>query len=235
MSLSGSPAITATRAAAEAQNAPLAAAVGCAAPDGSSTAADIAYCLRHNATAAALSYNHAPVNTTWQEFDPLSWGLPSPQYHAQGGGGWPLPAVVIVDGDFIPQPLGAALAGGVNAEVALMVSNVGEEDDLSPNIDFASNTTNDAVLGFVSQQLAPWGTAALNASSFGADLLKAHFAAALDAGHPQQAYLQMAGQIGTARGLSKQQTTLTPPVRESARGRWWVRGASAALRPPTPR
>jgi len=206
MALSGSPAITATLSAAETQNAPLAAAVGCAASDGSSTAAEVAHCLRYNATPEAISYGHVPVNTTWQEYDPLSWGLPEPEYYnASTGGAWPLPAVVIVDGDFIPQALSAALAAGVNAEVAMYVSNVGEEDDLAPNIDFATNKTNEQVLQFVNQQLAPWGreTAAGGGGadpSFGANLLKQYFSAALDAGHPQQAYLQISGQIGTACG-----------------------------------
>lgn len=110
IALSGSPAITASREEAELQNAPLAAAVGCMGTD-----AEVAHCLRYNATPEAISYGHTPVNTTWQEYDPLSWGLPSPEYYKEdGGGGWPLPAVVIVDGDFIEQPLGAALAHGVN-------------------------------------------------------------------------------------------------------------------------
>jgi len=111
----------------------------------------------------------------------------------------PLPAVVIVDGDFIKQPLGDALAAGVNKDVGILASNVGEEDDLSPNIDFSSNTSTEAVLQFVNQQLAPWGKA-MGEPTFGADLLQKHFADALKENRPQQAYLQISGQIGTACG-----------------------------------
>lgn len=189
--LSGSPNITMSRPDAERQNAGLAEAVGCGGPG--AAAAEVVRCLRHTASAAALSYGHAPINTTWQEYDPLTWGVPDPAFP----GGWPLPGVVIVDGDFLPQSLEAAVAADVNGDVALLVSNVGEESDLCPRRDFSSNRTAEALLAFLSEALAPWGK---GDPAFGRNLVLEHYADELATGGPQQAYLQLSAHVGAACG-----------------------------------
>jgi len=188
IALSGSPNVSMTRGNAERQNAAFPAAVGCGAKgNGKDAARAVVACLRHNATAEAISYGHVPVNTTWQEYDVYTWGLPSPSFPH----GWPLPGVVIVDGDFIPKTLGDAMASGTNSHINLFVSNVAEEADLSPNHDFSANTTQDELEAFATRQLAPWG------STLGQTLLK-YYPTAKE--HPQQAYVQMASEIGTTCG-----------------------------------
>jgi hypothetical protein len=104
--------------------------------------------MRYNATPEALSYGHVPINTTWQEYDPLTWGIPSPAYHGKeqaDTGKWPLPGVLIVDGDFIKQPLADALGNGVNSGVGLLVGNVGEECDLAHGARFSTDIYTDAI------------------------------------------------------------------------------------------
>lgn len=212
IALSGSPKISTPLHDAERQNAPLATAVGCGPtgtwsraynasdvrPDAKEYIRTVANCLRYNATPEALSFGHIPINTTWQEYDALTWGIASPPYHDDNNGGqWPLPGIVIVDGTYISQPLEDALRSGVNKDVSLLVSNVGEECDLSPNFDWSGNTSIGPVLSWVTAQLAPWAN---GVEGFGAELLRTHFAAALAATRPQQAYLQLASQMGTGCG-----------------------------------
>eukprot|EP00041_Stephanoeca_diplocostata_P036164 m.1305829 g.1305829 ORF g.1305829 m.1305829 type:complete len:638 (+) comp24814_c0_seq1:280-2193(+) len=207
IALSGSPKISTPLQGAEKQNAPLAAAVGCSPTTDFVNVSrqraswlqtqNVANCLRYNATPEALSFGHIPINTTWQEFDTLTWGIASPHYHDNNGGQWPLPGIVIVDGAFITQQLEEALRSGINKDVGLLVSNVGEECDLSPNFDWSSNTSAEPMLAWVTTQLAPWAN---DIESFGAKLLQKHFAPALAANRPQQAYLQLASQMGTSCG-----------------------------------
>ena len=204
--LSGSPNMTMAPARAWAQNAPLARAVGCG---NLSSDQETANCLRLNASAAAISYGHVPINTTWQEYGPQTWGIPDVA-HARTG--WPQPGIITVDGAFLVESLEEAISNGVNADVDLLVSNVGEECDLSPNHDFSSrnssNTTTDFE-EFVARRFAAWDTtttttttttAAAAASSFGRDLYARFFNTSVAPGGPQQAYTQMCATIGTACG-----------------------------------
>lgn len=137
IALSGGPNVTMVREVAEQQNRQLIDSVGCGGSGKKVPAADVVACLRSNVSAAALSYGHPPINTTWQEHDSLTWGIPKPAWPH----GWPQPGVVVIDGDFLVQSLEASVAAGVNADVDLLVSNMAEECDLSPNEDFSHNTT----------------------------------------------------------------------------------------------
>lgn len=186
--LSGSPNISMDRPRAELQNAPLPVALGCAAPDGRTLAVDVVRCLRE-APAEAISYGHRPINTTWQEYDALTWGLPGPEWR----NGFPLPGVVIVDGDFIKAPLADALrrpATGV--PIDLLLSNVAAEDDLAPNHDFSGNSTSGPIERFFDEHLSPWG-----GPGYGSSLLRKYGFADMP---PQQAYMQAASTLGVVCG-----------------------------------
>jgi hypothetical protein len=49
------------------------------------------------------------------------------------------------------------------------------------------------MLAWVTAQLAPWAN---GVPDFGAELVRTHFAAAVAANRPQQAYMQLASQLG---------------------------------------
>eukprot|EP00038_Savillea_parva_P022305 m.37284 g.37284 ORF g.37284 m.37284 type:complete len:605 (+) comp5510_c0_seq1:85-1899(+) len=181
VALSGSPNITMQRAHAEQQNAPIVASLGCAG------ATDVLACLRA-VPATAVSYGHAPINTTWQEYDALTWGLPGPEWRQ----GFPLPGIVIVDGAFITAPLIDLLSVAATGNpINFLVSNVAEEDDLMPNQDFSHNTTMDPLNRYANARLSPWG-----GPMYGQTLLQRYF----DGTPPQQAYLQLASTMGVVCG-----------------------------------
>ena len=212
--LSGSPNIGQPRLAAERQNSGYAQAVGCDAPATTFTNATtnatinattnatteverrvlaVVACLRSpSTTAAALSYGHSPVNDTWQQYGTLTWGVPLKRYGSPLPGKWPTPAVLIVDGSYLTTTVLASMAAGVNSHLDLLVSNVGEEDDLAPNLDFSGNGSDLGPLReYLGDQLAPWGAGLAGA------LLNSTQYRGLP---PQQAYLQIAGHIGTTCG-----------------------------------
>lgn len=188
--LSGSPNVTMSRSRAEVQNAEFATALGC---NSSAVAAAVVACLRE-APAKAVSTGHHPIDTSWQKYDALTWGLPSPTYHRSG---FPLPGIVIVDGTFLSEPVSTTLAragGGID----LLVSNVAEEDDLCPNKDWSHNSSSGQFLAFANTQLAPWGRQVPAAnSSFGAYLVGLGGWEDLP---PQQAYLRLASTLGDVCG-----------------------------------
>jgi hypothetical protein len=218
--LSGSPNISMPRAAAERQNALIAAHLGCGAPARTSPAA-VAACLRHNVSASRISAgDYEPLNTTWQDRDFATWGIPSPAAHRPRG--YDLAGIVIVDGAFVRRPLAAALAAGAASGVDLLVANVGEESDLCPIQDFTRNGTEQeeaedevwgALVAFVGKALAPWGGSA--GAQFGKDLLARHYCVPPQPNStirraapeqlqcpatPQQAYVQLSSHIGTSCG-----------------------------------
>jgi carboxylesterase type B len=99
--LSGSPNISMALADAEAQNAALVSAVGCASGGGrgkprgepreggavstAGPAAAVLACLRR-LSAGAVSHGVAPINTSWQLSGPLTWGWPTPEHAATVSG-----------------------------------------------------------------------------------------------------------------------------------------------------
>ena len=226
--LSGSPNISMSLAAAERQNVLVAAHLGCGGSAHTSAAA-IAACLRHNVSAARISGgDYVPLNTTWQDRDYATWGIPSPAAHRPRG--YDLAGIVIVDGGFVRRPLGAALAAGAASGIDLLVANVGEESDLCPIQDFSRNGTltqqgevriQEAedwgpLVAFVGEALAPWGGSV--GAQFGKDLLARYYcvpntttspAAPVEQlkrkqqecpATPQQAYVQLSSHLGTSCG-----------------------------------
>lgn len=138
IALSGGPNVSMPLEAAERQNEGIVESLGCHSEGSRSLSpTEVVSCLRHNVSAASLSFGHAPINTTWQEYDDLTWGIPHPAWRH----GYPQPGIVVVDGAFLVQSFEASAAAGVNGDVDFLVSNMAEECDLSPNQDFTRNET----------------------------------------------------------------------------------------------
>ena len=179
--LSGSPNVSMPLAAAEAQNERFPEHLGC--PPGS--AAAVVRCLRSK-SAEAVSHGHPPINSTWQENDHFTWGLPAPAT----AHGYSLPGIVIVDGVFLRGALLPQLSGPRGIP-DLLVSNVAEECDLCPEMDFSGDDWG-PLRRYLSSTLAPWGGRALAARLL--DIYNA------TAGTPQQAYVQICANLGTTCG-----------------------------------
>ena len=183
ISMSGSPNITMSLAAAERQNANFSS--DCL--QGNNSAATVA-CMRSWAPVEVLSRVPGAWNT------PGIWNLPASQ-RGQGYQG-----VLIVDGYVIPAPFVSALGGGGGADVPLMLGNMECEADEGPEL-VVSNYSQPQWQALLNSTFGPWS---YNASSFngnsdsGSDNLTAFglgIAAAIgnlyrpySAANPQKAY-----------------------------------------------
>ena len=137
--------------------------------------------MKHNVSASTLSYGHAPVSTTWQQYDALTWGVPGKENLARGT--YNLPGIVIVDGNFLTMSIQQSMGLSTKARGAdLLISSVAEECDLCPTLDFSRNGSNlDPLKAYLRENLG----------SFGETLVDSHFA-----GFPaQQAYLDICSDI----------------------------------------